>query len=237
MDQASSVGVTNNLLYLKFLEASQSAFESSEKALKAAEEALTAAKMVYFKAKAALDSATEAFKAASHKTSEIKKTSTPCILTLRSDLEQEMADPDEAEEDFIMLSTKKDPTIDLEDDMYPPFFLITSTGPAVDHQDEMFGLYRRTEEMTEGRSVYLQEHDLKYGANSGKLFSDQGVWSITQIGVVSKLRGAAPSESPTNVKWQYYGGGKNPYCDDPDLTVTGLSEKPSCECEVTISLS
>ena len=135
-----------------------------------------------------------------------------------------------------MLSTKKDPTIDLEDDMYPPFFLITSTGPAVDHQDEMFGLYRRTEEMTEGRSVYLQEHDLKYGANSGKLFSDQGVWSITQIGVVSKLRGAAPSESPTNVKWQYYGGGKNPYCDDPDLTVTGLSEKPS-ECEVTISLS
>ena len=86
MGQAS-VGVGNNLLYLKFLEASQSAFESSETALKAAKEALTAAKIVHVEAKAALVTATEAFKAASHQ-----------------------------KEDFIMLLSKKGPVIDLEDD-------------------------------------------------------------------------------------------------------------------------
>ena len=145
----------HNLLYLKFMEASQSAFESSEKALKAAEEALTAAKIVHVEAKAALDAATEAFKAASYKTSETEKTFTPCILTLGSDSEQEMADPDEAEEDFIMLSTKKGPVIDLEDYMSPtpPFLLVTSNGPAADHQGIMLGLYRRTEEISDGRSV------------------------------------------------------------------------------------
>ena len=138
------------------------------------------------------------------------------------------------------MSKKKDPVIDLDDDMfdiYPPFLLITSTGPAADYQDEMFGLYRRTVQMTEGRIVYLQEHDISYGANPGKLFSDQGVWSITRSGVVSYLRAATPSECPTNVKWQHFDIGKKTLCDDPALTVTSLSEKPSCECEVTISLS
>ena len=81
--------------------------------------ALTAARIVHVEAKAALDAATEAFKAASYKTSESEKTFTPCILTLGSDSDQEMADPDEAEEDFIMLSTKKGPVIDLEDYMSP----------------------------------------------------------------------------------------------------------------------
>ena len=78
---------SNNLAYLKLLEASQSAFESSEKSLKAAEEALTAAKIVHVEAKAALDAATEAFKAASYKTSESEK--------VRRGSEQENADPEE----------------------------------------------------------------------------------------------------------------------------------------------
>ena len=193
IDQAV-VGVSNNLLYLKLLEASQSAFESSEKSLKAAEEALTAAKIVHVEAKAALDAATEAFKAASYKTSESEK--------VRRGSEQENADPEEAEEDFIMLSTKKGPVIDLEDDMfdmYPTFFLITSSGPAADHQCDMLGLYRRTEQMTEGSRVYMREQDTKYGASERKLFSDQGVWSISFGGMV--LRAATPSESPTSVKW------------------------------------
>ena len=70
--------IGNNLTYLKLLEASQSAFESSEKALKAAEEALTAAKIVHVEAKAALDTATEAFKASSY-TLGSEKISTPLI--------------------------------------------------------------------------------------------------------------------------------------------------------------
>ena len=91
--------IGNNLTYLKLLEASQSAFESSEKALKAAEEALTAAKIVHVEAKAALDVATEAFKAASYKNSEKEKTSS--ILNF----EPYNSNPDEAEENFIMLSS------------------------------------------------------------------------------------------------------------------------------------
>ena len=229
----ASVGVSNNLLYLKFLEASQSAFESSEKALIAAEEAHNAAKIVHVEAKAALDAATEAFKAASYKTSESEKTSTPWILSEQGNAD---SDEDETDEDFIMLSTKKDPVIDLEDDMYPTFFLITSSGPAADHQGAMLGLYRRTELMTEGRSVYMQEQDTQYGASPGKLFSDKGVWMITFGGVF--LRAATPSESPASVKWQQYHEYNRTviWCDDPNLTVTGLSEKPS-ECEVTIRLS
>ena len=49
-----------------------------------------------------------------------------------------------------------------------------------------------------------------------------------------RLRASTPSESPTSVNWQYREYVE--WLDDPALTVTGLSEKPS-ECEVTISLS
>ena len=49
-----------------------------------------------------------------------------------------------------------------------------------------------------------------------------------------RLRAATPSDSPTSVNWQYREYIE--WLDDPALTVTGLSEKPS-ECEVTISLS
>ena len=91
--------------------------------------------------------------------------------------------------------------------------------------------------MTEGRRVYLQEHDTKYGASECKLFSLGGVWRITWRGYEG-LRAATPSESPTTkVKWQYDEYDKNTWRDDPKLTVTGLTKKPSCECEVTISLS
>ena len=51
------------------------------------------------------------------------------------------------------------------------------------------------------------------------------------------LRAATPSESPTSVRWQYQEfNNKKTWRNDPNLTATGLSEKPS-ECEVTISLS
>ena len=105
--------ISNNLTYLKLLEVSQSTFESSEKALKAAEEAFNAAKIANVEAKAALDAATEAFKAASHKISENEKTSSSWMFSVGRDSEQENADPDEADEDFIMLSSKRHPVIDL----------------------------------------------------------------------------------------------------------------------------
>ena len=116
----------------------------------------------------------------------------------------------------------------------PLYFLITSSasGPTADHQGGMFGLYRMTEQMTDGLNVYMQEHDTKYGGIPCKLYSSKGVWVVTCDGK-ELLRAATPSESPTSVKWQYYD--YNTWRDDPALAVTGLSEKPS-ECEVTISL-
>ena len=53
----------------------------------------------------------------------------------------------------------------------PPYVLISSSGPAADHQGEFFGLYRKIEEMREGRSVYLQEQDTEYTDSLGKMFS------------------------------------------------------------------
>ena len=125
----------------------------------------------------------------------------------------------------------------------PPFLLISSSGASADYQSEMFGLYSKTEEMREDRSVYTQMHDdTKYGGGGStykiKLFtlsSDQGVWTISSDDDV-RLRAATPSERPTSVTWQYKDYSWCKWHDDPALTVTSLSEKPS-DCEVTISLS
>ena len=115
----------------------------------------------------------------------------------------------------------------------PPFLPITSSGRAADPRSLMFGLYRKTEQMTEGRNIYIQEHDSKYRGSPYELSSREGGWVVTEDGY-ERLRAATPSESPTSVNWQYREYVE--WLDDPALTVTGLSEKPS-ECEVTISLS
>ncbi len=117
----------------------------------------------------------------------------------------------------------------------PPFLLISSSGPAADHQSGVFGLYEKTEEMREGRSVYTQMHDTKYGDNYLELFSNNRVWNIAARATVF-LRATTLSDSPTSVTWQYKELHKT-WLDDPALTVTSLNEKPSCDCEVTISLS
>ena len=76
----------------------------------------------------------------------------------------------------------------------PFFLLISSRGPSDDHQGRKFGLYRKTEEMREGRSVYMQMHDTNAG-RPGKLSYAKGVWRITD-GTTVYLRTATPSESP-----------------------------------------
>ena len=115
------------------------------------------------------------------------------------------------------------------------FLLISSSGPAADHHSYTFGLYRKTEEICEGHSVYSQENDTKFGGRTYKLFSDKGVWCIAYNDTV-RLRAATPSVSPASAKWRYYDWYENTWHDDLALTVTSLSEKPS-DCEVTISLS
>ena len=119
----------------------------------------------------------------------------------------------------------------------PPFLIISSSGPAADCQSDMFGLYKRTWERSEGRSVYIQEHSTEYGDNPGKLISVQGTWRIVSFSTVW-LRAATPSESPTSVKWEYEADkNKATWREDAALTVTSFIERPNCECEVTISLS
>ena len=221
----------NEFNFQKLLEASQLAFESSEKALKAAEEALTTAKIANAEAEKALNVVTKAYKAASCcKTSEIheKPTSSSFMSSVDSDLEMESPETDEPDgEGLIMQFPIENTVIDLDES--PPFFIVSSSGPAADCWADMFGLYRKTEELSEGRSVYIQEHDTKYLASPYKLSSAKGVWSI------GMLRSATASESPASVKWQYKD--RETWRDDPLLTVTGLSEKPSSDCEVIISLS
>ena len=133
----------------------------------------------------------------------------------------------------------------------PPFFLVASSGPAAQHQSFMFGLYRKTEEKIEGRSVYAQEYDKQYkegtmrkdfralfvdgGHNKvPKLFIDHGVWVIRDVYDKVVLRAAMPSHTPVSVKWQYQS--MDEWHKDQEMTVTGLSEKPS-DCEITITLT
>ena len=122
-------------------------------------------------------------------------------------------------------------THDLKSDS--PFILVSST--SADHQSGMFGLYRKSGEMREDRSIYIQEHDAKYGANSFKLSSYQGTWTIAQDNTMC-LSATTPGGSPTSIKWKYKEYNKETWLDDPALTVIGLGEKPRA-CEVTISLS
>ena len=51
------------------------------------------------------------------------------------------------------------------------------------------------------------------------------------------LRAATPSQSPTSVEWQYYDRDQNLWLEDQTIAVTSLSERPTCDCEVTIRMS
>ena len=119
-----------------------------------------------------------------------------------------------------------------EESAGPQFILISSSGPTA-FLSQRFGVYRQSEEMRDGRSVYIQDHDTQYGVNHCKLYSDHGVWVVTFDGEV-RHRAATPSQSPTTVKWQYK---HDKWREDPALTVRGLSERPRRECEVRITLS
>ena len=118
------------------------------------------------------------------------------------------------------------------------FLLISSSGPATDHQSEMFGLYRKTGELKEGRNVYVQESDLGFPTGPVNLSSAEGVWSVTRSDG-TYLKAATPSHSPISVKWQFKDFHQTTWHDDLALRVTGLSEKPSfeSEAEVTIRLT
>ena len=58
----------------------------------------------------------------------------------------------------------------------PPFLLISSHGPAADFQSLVFGLYHKTKEMREGKSIYVQENDIP--CDTVQLFSDNGAWVV-----------------------------------------------------------
>ena len=169
----------------------------------------------------------------------------------------EQDDDDDSDHDTLV-QTKHQPTVKPQEKMAPvrsprsessaarhqpssdpPFLLVTSTGPAADYQGGKLGLYRKTEQRTEGRTVYIQEHDSQYDDSPCKLSSDNKVWvvNVNCDDGYEGLRAATHSDGPTSVSWQYKESRHSIWRDDPALTVTGLSEKPSSECEVTISLS
>ena len=237
---------------LALIEASQSAVESSDKALRAAEKALTAAQIANTQAKDVLKAVSEAF------IQEDRKMMT--ILEVERESEIMDCDSDGDFDDmknFVMLSTNNIPVNDVEDEdstsssvdedenfTSPRFYLISSTGAAADHQCDTLGLYRQSEA---GHSVYNQEEcrdqDSGYCDNPYKLYNDNGVWMVISSFALRQNRmwillcATTPSESPTTVKWQYYDRNQNIWLEDPTLSVTSLSERPTCDCEVTIRLS
>ena len=236
----------DRMTLLSLLEASQTAVESSDKALSAAEEALAAAQAANIQAKEVLRAVSEAF--VSERNSEPDENGTNRTRSITMDCASD--EESDGLRDFVMLSDNKNPVDDIEDDSSqddykedttsPNFLLISSTGPAADHHC-MLGLYRRAENGS-GRSVYLQEHSKEYGDSPYLLFqADDGFWAVMSMSarmggkVHPLLRTLKPS--PTSVTWQYYDRDKNQFIDDHTVTVTSLSERPSCECELTLSLS
>ena len=90
-----------------------------------------------------------------------------------------------------MLSSNKSAIIDLEDDTFPPFFLISTTGPAADIWNNIFGLYRKEE----GCNVYVQL------SGPCQMFCQDGIWRVTLNS--AEYLADRPSKSPTSVKWKY----------------------------------
>ena len=64
----------------------------------------------------------------------------------------------------------------------PNFIMISSTGPAARYQGDKMGLYRRSDEMRDGRSVYIQEQDDKYEDSPCELVSVKGGWLVKWLG-------------------------------------------------------
>ena len=242
--------ILDRMFLLSLLEASQSAVESSDQALKAAEEAFSAAQTANKKANEVLRAVTKAFVQENSKQQvssnleglcqEIKENDATRVSIMECD-----KNGDSEETDECFLSTNKNPVHDLTDDdtteyeesSCHEYIVVSSTGPAADHCGVMLGIYRKTEEMREGRSVYVQEHDREYGGISYRLFSVQGLWIIGLKYGDWLLRAVTLSESPTaTVKWKCYNTDIGTWLIDPELTVTNLSEKPS-DCEITISIS
>ena len=139
-----------------------------------------------------------------------------------------------------MLSTNNNPIYDFDVDEDftedPKFFLISPTGAAADHRCDCdtLGLFGQSEVE---RNVYFQE-DENPETWCYKLVHHQGFWVVMSSRQSIYLRSEWPtSESPASVKWQYYDWEQSIWRDDQTLTVISLSEKPTCECEVTIRLS
>ena len=143
--------------FLSLLEASQNAVESSDKALIAAEEALTAAKIANNQAKEVLKAVTEAFVIKSNKVDNVSEPKVELRPAFSSNSERQLKDDrkfvmdcesDEYSDDmddFLMLSTNKNPVNDVEDDSTEDeesanptkFLLVSSPDPAADRWSGM----------------------------------------------------------------------------------------------------
>ena len=233
----------DRMTLLSLVEASQSAVESSDLALKAAEKALSAAQTANNQAKDVLKAVSEAFVQEDRKmmtNSEGEREPENEISRPTSSMSCENDSDSLDMENFVILSTNNNPVKDVDEDIDEDskFFLISSTGAAADHRCNALGHYRRCGQSEDGRSVNIQEEDEKpeiEGCNRF-LFHFEGVWVVASMQSMH-LKAATPSESPSSVKWQYYDQDLNLWKDDQTLTVTSLSERPTCDCEVTIRLS
>ena len=176
---------------LSLLEASQSAVESSDQALRAAEAALSAAQAANKQAKNALKNVTEVFVQENRNLKRLSRSEKQSGTRIRPSYSSMDCESDiDSDDDFMMLSTNKNPVNDIEDDSSedgdsfnaPNFIMISPPAPAADNHADMMGVYRRSDEMRDGRSVYIQEQDDKYEDSPCELVSVKGGWLVKWLG-------------------------------------------------------
>lgn len=114
-------------------------------------------------------------------------------------------------------------------------FLLVSTGPAADHhiQSCMFGLYRKTEQMTEG-AVSTQEQDSQSRCSpaNGETKTDYG-WCLVMV--MSTPESRHPSDGPTSVKWRYYDYGHGVMTHWPDSDWPPVRSPVSAGGDISLS--
>ena len=155
-----------------------------------------------------------------------------------SPLEDQAASPGQAEfADTVQ-------HLSFEDLLFPPLFLlIASSGRAVDHQSQHFGVYFSTE--NEVATGYIQQYQRTYLTSRNeernfdipsKMTIRDGMWVLLDKDGHDCLRAETRGKSPTSMSWEFYNSDNGSWYNDSSLSVTCLLEEPSC-CDVTIKLA
>ena len=117
------------------------------------------------------------------------------------------------------------------------YLLVTTTGPAAEHQGEMFGLYRLAGTHN-GAPYYVQLHDINTREEPGKIYKyKDGGWRAGDVlgGAGRGLQNSSNTAAvPETGRRYHYGGGV--WLDDAGIRVTRVEDISPLLCgTITIS--